>query len=200
MGGTFDPVHYGHLAAAEEARSRFGLARVIFVPSGRPPHKPELAVTPAEARYEMVVLATASNPAFETSRIELDRPGPSYSADTMEWYRRQFGAEARLYFITGADAVLELMSWHEPERLLQVCELIAVMRPGYDLGALGEALGPELLERVHSIEAPGVEVSSTELRRRAGSGQSLRYLAPPAVIKYIENRGLYRTEPRRGKG
>lgn len=191
MGGTFDPIHYGHLAAAEEARARFGLERVIFVPSGRPPHKKEREVSPAEARYEMVVLATASNHAFEVSRVEVDRPGPSYSTDTMEWYRRTLGAEVKLYFITGADAVLEIMSWHEPERLGRLCEFIAVMRPGYDLGALGRALGPEFLARTHVLEVPGVEVSSTEIRRRAGAGKSLRYLTPPAVIGYIESRRLY---------
>ncbi len=194
MGGTFDPIHFGHLAAAEEARRRFGLGRLIFIPNGQPPHKKEYAVSPAEARYEMVVLATASNPAFETSRIEVDRPGPSYSADTLEWLRGSLGAEAKLYFITGADAMLEIMTWHEPERLARTCEFIAVMRPGYDLGPLKKAVVPDLLARTHVLEAPGVEVSSTELRRRAGAGESLRYLTPPAVISYIAERGLYAPE------
>jgi len=194
MGGTFDPVHYGHLAAAEEARTRFGLERVIFVPNGRPPHKKEYVVSPAEVRYEMVVLAAASNPAFETSRLEVERAGPSYSADTMEWFRELLGAQVRLYFITGADAMLDILNWHEPQRLGKVCEFVAVMRPGYDLGPLHEALGPELLARTHVLEAPGVEVSSTELRRRAAAGESLRYLTPPSVISYIEGRRLYITE------
>jgi nicotinate-nucleotide adenylyltransferase len=194
MGGTFDPVHYGHLAAAEEARRRFELARVIFVPSGRPPHKKEREVSPAEARYEMVALATASNPAFEASRVEVDRPGPSYSADTMEWFRRSLGEEVKLYFITGADAMLEIMTWHDPQRLGRVCEFIAVMRPGYELGPLEKALGPALLARTQVLEVAGVAVSSTELRRRAVSGRSLRYLTPPAVISYIRGRRLYALE------
>ncbi len=191
MGGTFDPIHYGHLAAAEEARTRFCLARVIFVPNNHPPHKKEYRVSPAEARYEMVVLATASNPAFEVSRIELDRPGPSYSADTMGRFRELFGPAVSLYFITGADAMLDILNWHEPQRLAKVCEFIAVTRPGYDLGPLREALGAELLARTHVLEAPGVDASSTDLRRRAASGESLRYLTPPAVISYIESARLY---------
>jgi nicotinate-nucleotide adenylyltransferase len=193
MGGTFDPIHYGHLAAAEEARARFGLDRVIFVPNRHPPHKEERAVSPAEMRYEMVVLATALNPAFEASRIEVDRPGPSYSADTMERFRELLGPQVRLYFITGADAVLEITTWHDPPRLAGTCEFVAVMRPGYDLAALEQALGPELRARTHMLEVPGVEVSSTELRRRAAAGESLRYLTPPAVVSYIEGRGLYRS-------
>jgi len=194
MGGTFDPVHYGHLAAAEEARRRFGLEGVIFVANGQPPHKKEYLVSPAEARYEMVVLATAANPGFEASRVEVDRAGPSYSADTMEWFRRQLGAAVRLYFITGADAMLDMMNWHEPQRLAKACEFIAVVRPGYELGPLHQTLGPEVLARTHLLEAPGVEVSSTELRRRAAAGESLRYLTPPAVISYIEGRRLYARE------
>jgi nicotinate-nucleotide adenylyltransferase len=192
MGGTFDPVHLGHLVAAEEARVRFGLARVIFVPNGSPPHKKAYDVTPAERRYDMVVLATASNPAFEASRIELDRPGPSYTIDTLQAFRSQLGPGARLHFITGADAVLELLTWREPERILQSCELIAVTRPGYDLRRLGEALGPDLLARIHTLEVPAVDISSTELRKRAAAGESLRYLTPHPVVRYIVAHNLYR--------
>ncbi len=191
MGGTFDPVHYGHLAAAEEARKRFGLERVIFVPNGQPPHKKGYTVSPAEMRYEMVALATASNPAFETSRIELDRDGPSYAADTMMQFKERLGQTTKLYFITGADAMLDILNWHEPQRMAKVCEFIAVTRPGYDLGPLRKALGPELLARTHVLEAPGVEISSTELRRRVAGGESLRYLTAPAVISYIQGRRLY---------
>jgi nicotinate-nucleotide adenylyltransferase len=200
MGGTFDPIHYGHLAAAEEARARFRLDRVIFVPNRHPPHKQERAVSPAEMRYEMVVLATALNPAFEASRIEVDRPGPSYSADTMERFRELLGPPVRLYFITGADAVSEIMTWHDPQRLARTCEFVAVMRPGHDLAALERALSPALRARTHVLEAPGVAVSSSELRRRAAAGESLRYLTPPAVVSYIESKGLYRAGgPGQGK-
>jgi len=191
MGGTFDPIHLGHLVAAEEARVRFDLDQVIFVPNGVPPHKKDYAVTPAEHRYAMVVLATAANPAFETSRLELDRPGPSYTVDTMREFRRQFGEECRLYFITGADAMLETLTWRQPEEIAALCEFIAVARPRYDLARLSKALSAEIMARVHVLDIPGVEVSSTELRRRAATGESLRYLTPPAVARYLETNRLY---------
>jgi nicotinate-nucleotide adenylyltransferase len=191
MGGTFDPIHFGHLVAAQEACVRFRLARVIFVPNGRPPHKKDYPVTPAERRYDMVVLAAASNPAFETSRIEVDRPGPSYAADTLKQLRDQLGPDSALYFITGADAIMEILTWHQPERLAESCEFIAVTRPGYDLRRLEETLTSDLLARTHVLAVPGVNISSTELRARAAAGQSLRYLTPHAVACYIEAHGLY---------
>jgi nicotinate-nucleotide adenylyltransferase len=192
MGGTFDPIHFGHLVAAEEARVRFSLDRVVFVPNGHPPHKKPYVVTPAERRYEMVVLATASNPSFETSRIEIDRPGPSYSVDTVRAFRGQFGAGAKLYFVTGVDALIEIGTWHEPAKLLELCELIAVTRPGYMAERLRAALAPEVLARTHLLDIPRVDVSSTELRERSAAGQPLRYLTPEPVVRYIEARGLYR--------
>jgi nicotinate-nucleotide adenylyltransferase len=191
MGGTFDPIHLGHLVAAEEARVRFGLGRVIFVPNRVPPHKKDYEVTAAEHRYAMVVLATAENPHFETSRIELERPGPSYTVDTMREFRRQLGEEGWLYFITGADAMLETLTWRQPEELAALCEFIAVARPGYDLARLSGTLSAEIMARVHGLDIPGVEVSSTELRRRAAAGESLRYLTPTAVARYIEMNRLY---------
>jgi nicotinate-nucleotide adenylyltransferase len=187
MGGTFDPIHFGHLAAAEEARIRFSLGRVIFVANGSPPHKKAYAVTPAEQRHEMVVLATASNARFETSRIEVDRPGPSYAVDTV-----QVGPEAKLYFITGADAILEILTWHEPEELARRCDFIAVTRPGYDAAEMNSSLAECLRNSTHLLHVPGVAVSSTELRTRAAQGLSLRYLTPDPVVGYIESRGLYR--------
>ncbi len=191
MGGTFDPIHLGHLAAAEEARARFHLDRVVFVPNGRPPHRPGYLPTPAENRYDMVVLATASNPAFEVSRTEIDRPGLSYSADTVEELRRRFGPDTRIYFIAGADALLEIPTWRDPERLAQSCEFVAVSRPGYDLTGLREALPPNLLSRMHMTEVPGVHISSSQLRRRAAAGEPLRYLTPLPVERYIAAHGLY---------
>ncbi len=191
MGGTFDPIHYGHLVAAEEARVRFKLERVIFVPNGRPPHKKDYAVTAAERRYEMTFLATANNARFETCRIELDREGPSYSVDTVAQFRHRFGSDTRLYFITGADAMLEFMTWHDPHRLADMCEFIAVVRPGYDIRRLEEALGRRVMARCRVLETPGVDISSTELRRRAASGESLRYLTPPAVERYIGGCRVY---------
>ena len=192
LGGTFDPIHFGHLVAAEEARTRFSLDRVIFVPNGDPPHKKLYAVTPAERRYEMVVLATASNPFFEASRMEIDRPGPSYSVDTIRALRGQFGAGAALYLITGLDALIEIATWHEPGKLLELCELIAVTRPGYEAERLRAVLTAPMLERTHVLDIPRVDVSSTELRERAAAGQALRYLTPEPVVRYIEARGLYR--------
>jgi nicotinate-nucleotide adenylyltransferase len=194
MGGTFDPIHLGHLVAAEEARVRFGLDRVIFVPNGAPPHKKDYDVSSAEHRYAMVVLATASNPHFEASRLELDRPGPSYTVDTMREFRRQFGEACRLYFITGADAMLETLTWRHPEEIAALCEFLAVARPGYDLARLSGALSPKLMSRLHILDTPGIEVSSTELRRRAAAGESLRYLTPPAVARYIETHRPYRSK------
>lgn len=195
MGGTFDPIHFGHLAAAEEARQRFQLARVLFIPNGRPPHKPDYVPSPGEQRYDMVVLATAPNPAFEASRIEIDRPGLSYSIDTLRELRDQLGPNAESYFIAGADALLEMLTWRQPERLAELCEFIAVSRPGYDLHQLQQAMPPELLSRMHLLEVPGVLVSSTELRRRAAAGLSLRYLTPRPVARYIAAHGLYSHSP-----
>jgi nicotinate-nucleotide adenylyltransferase len=191
MGGTFDPIHFGHLAAAEEARIRFDLARVIFIPNGQPPHKKDYPVTEAERRYEMVVLATASNPAFEASRIEIDRAGPSYAVDTLRALRAELDNAATLYFITGADAILEILTWRHPEKLAQECEFIAVTRPGYDIRRLEHALSSELLARTHVLRVPGVDISSTELRARAGTGGSLRYLTQESVVRYIAGHRLY---------
>ncbi len=140
----------------------------------------------------MVELATASNPFFETSRIEIDLPGPSYSVDTVRAFREQFGAGSELYFITGVDAPTEIATWHEPERLLELCELIAVTRPGDQAEQLRAALTPQMLARTHLLDIPRVDVSSTELRERAAAGQPLRYLTPEPVVRYIEARGLYR--------
>jgi len=191
MGGTFDPIHLGHLVAAEEARLRFGLDRVVFMPNGEPPHKRDYQVTSAEHRYAMVALAVAGNPDFEASRLEIERPGPSYTVDTMRFFREQLGPRGRLYFITGADAMLEVLTWHQPEEIARLCEFIAVARPGYDSARLAAALRPEIWRRVRVLDIPGVAVSSSELRARAAAGESLRYLVPPAVAQYIASHHLY---------
>jgi nicotinate-nucleotide adenylyltransferase len=193
MGGTFDPIHFGHLVAAEEARVRFKLSRVIFVPNGNPPHKKGYQVTPAALRCDMVTLATAGNPWFETSRIEVERPGPSYAVDTVRAFRQQLPPDTTLYFITGADAILEILTWRQPQALAESCEFIAVTRPGCDLRRLQQALSPELLAHTHTLDVPGVDISSTELRRRAACGESLRYLTPQAAARYIDAHRLYRS-------
>ncbi|MFA0756452.1 MAG: hypothetical protein YPKNTGVA_001973 [Candidatus Fervidibacter sp.] len=192
MGGTFDPIHYGHLVAAEEARHRFGLACVMFVPCGQPPHKKTYAVTPAEHRYAMTLLATASNPHFVVSRLEIDRPGPSYSVDTVRLLRQQF-PDAELFFITGADAVLEILTWKDSDELIGLCRFIAVTRPGYDLQQL-ERLPAHYLERIMPLAIPGVDISSTLIRERVRRGEPIRYLTPDAVCDYIAKHGLYRSE------
>ncbi|HEY8394851.1 MAG TPA: nicotinate-nucleotide adenylyltransferase [Thermaerobacter sp.] len=193
LGGTFDPIHIGHLVAAEAARTRFRLDRVLFVPAGQPPHKDPSAVAAAEHRYRMTVLATAGNPYFYTTRLELERSGPSYTIDTI----RQLAAMARpasLFFIAGADAVVTLPSWRGGTALLDECELIVVTRPGFSRRALEEFLNglpAERRRRVHLLAIPGIDISSTELRERVATGQSIRYLVPASVEDYVYKYGLY---------
>jgi nicotinate-nucleotide adenylyltransferase len=190
MGGTFDPIHLGHLLAGEETRLRFGLDQVIFVPNREPPHKRDYQVSPPEHRFAMVALATASNAYFEASRVEIDRPGPSYTVDTMRLFRERFGEACRLYFIIGVDAILEPVAWHQPEEIARLCEFVIVTRPGYKLEQSATArLGPEA--HIHVLPIAGLEISSTELRRRAACGESLRYLTPSAVQRYLEVNRLY---------
>jgi nicotinate-nucleotide adenylyltransferase len=189
MGGTFDPIHNGHLVAAQEALWQFQLDEVVFMPTGQPWQKP-YGVSPAEDRYRMTVLATAANPAFSVSRIELDNPGPSYTADTLRRLRAGLGPDDRVFFVTGADAVLDLHSWKEPEEVLRQAEIIATTRPGWDLGTLEERV-PGTAGRVHVITIPALDISSTELRARVAAGAPVRYLVPDAVARHIAERGLY---------
>lgn len=193
MGGTFDPIHHGHLAAAEETAEHYGASRVIFMPNRQPPHKRGYAVSPAEDRYLMTVLATNSNPRFEVSRLELDREGPSYTIDTLRALRALLGEQTPLLFITGADAVLEIATWHEAEAVLREGRFVAVHRPGYDLGRLATAVGPEAMRHIEPIALRELDISSTDLRERVARGQSIRYLTPEPVREYIARRGLYRT-------
>ncbi len=195
MGGTFDPIHFAHLLIAEDVRRRFRLPQVLFMPSGSPPHKKQYEVTSAEDRYIMAVLATCDNPHFAVSRIELDRPGPSHTIDTIRELKARIGEQAQVSFVTGADAVLEILSWHEPDAILDEARLLAVPRPGFDLGKLDETLGAERASKVTIIDAPIAGISSTMIRERVRAGESIRYLTPRAVIDYIAKRGLYRDEP-----
>lgn len=194
MGGTFDPIHYGHLVAAEAARTCFGLSEVIFVPSGNPPHKADRSVSTPEHRFLMTVLATTTNPYFRVSRVEIDRPGPSYTVDTIEALRERLEADARVYFITGADAVMEMMTWNRPEAILQMCELIAATRPGYppaDIRRLRKAIPEANAKRVHTIEVPALAISSSDIRARVAQGKPIKYLVPETVEHYILKSGLY---------
>ena len=187
MGGTFDPIHNGHLVAAEEARWQFGLDEVVFVPAGRPWQKRD--VTPAEDRYLLTMLATARNPHFSVSRLEIDRGGPTYTLETLRALRDFHGADAELLFITGADAVLEILTWKDPEAVLDTARFIAATRPEYELGRLD--LG-RFGDRVSVIQIPALAISSTDIRRRVREGRPIQYLVPPEVAAYIDERQLYR--------
>jgi len=191
MGGTFDPVHYGHLLVAEEARQQYQLDEVVFVPNNISPHKKDYQVSRAEGRYAMVVLATADNPQFCVSRQELERPGPSYSIDTIRAFRQELGPNVQLYFITGADAILEILTWRQPQDILSECQLIAAYRPGFDLKKIGAVLGEDLASKVQMLAMPAMDISSTQIRQRVAQGQSIRYLTPPAVADYIYKHNLY---------
>lgn len=194
LGGTFDPVHLGHLAIAEQARSRLNLSRVIFIPAGEPWLKSDRDITPANHRVEMVRLAIAGNPYFELSTVEVERPGPSYSVDTIAILREQLGDDCSLFFLLGWDSLAELPRWKEPARLIRMCRLVAITRPGYskpDLGAM-EPLVPGVSKNVLWLEIPPVDISSSEIRQRVARGLSIRDLVPPKVAEYIEEHRLYR--------
>lgn len=193
LGGTFDPLHLGHLVLAEEARGQLGLERVLFVPAREQWLKAGLAVSPVEDRVEMVQRGIAGNPHFRLSRVEVDRPGPSYTADTMEILQRELGEEARLFFLLGWDSLADLPRWRQPERLLRACTLAAFPRPGVGEESLArlEATIPSLSGRLVLLKGPQVDISGTEIRRRVAAGGSLRYLVPEGVEAYIRERGLY---------
>lgn len=194
MGGTFDPIHNGHLFAAEAVRQGFGLDVVIFIPAARPPHKMSGEVSDPEARYLMVELATADNPYFVVSRMELDRPGPSHTVDTISTLKENIGYGADIYFITGADAMQDLCKWKDYDTLLELCKIVAVARPGYSLKAtesLRARLGDALSARIYPFEVPALAISSSEIRERVRTGKSIKYLVPPAVEHYIRKAGLY---------
>ena len=196
FGGTFDPIHNAHLAVAEEAAETLGLERVLFVPAGEPPHKPGRAITPADDRLAMVELAIAGNPRFAVDRRELDRPGPSYTVDTLEALRADrlaAGQSVDLTLVLSAEAFLGLMSWREPRRVLELARVVVAPRDGYpDAGPdfLAEHL-PDFADRATFLDGPRMRLSASDLRARVASGRSLRYLVPDAVSGYIGDHGLY---------
>ncbi|MFZ5916125.1 MAG: nicotinate-nucleotide adenylyltransferase [Chloroflexota bacterium] len=193
LGGTFDPIHIGHLFAAEEARTRLGLERVLFVPAGLPPHKLDVPVTPVEHRLNMVQLAIADNPHLVLSRVDVDRFGPSYTVDTIELLRDEHGPDTELHFIMGSDSLADLLTWHRPERLIRLCRIVALTRPNglVDLEELNRLL-PGAIARIQMLEMPLLQISSSDLQRRVRAGFSIRYLVPMAVEAYIEQHQLYR--------
>lgn len=191
MGGTFDPVHQGHLVTAEAALHAFGLDEVMFVPTGRPWMKADREVSPAEDRYLMTVIATSSNPKFSVSRVELERDGPTYAVDTLRAIRAEVGDDCELFFITGADAILEIFHWKDPEEVLGLAHFIAATRPGYDLARF-EKEAPTSHPKVSVMDVPALAISSSDVRRRVAAGEPIRYLVPEGVQMYIEKAGLYR--------
>ena len=185
MGGTFDPIHHGHLVAASEVQARFDLDEVVFVPTGEPYEKGR--VSPAEDRYLMTVIATASNPRFHVSRADVDRDGPTYTIDTLRDMRAIYGPDAALFFITGADALERILSWKNALEMLSVAHFVGVTRPGFELS--DEHL-PE--DSVTLVEVPAMAISSTACRMRVSAGKPVWYLVPDGVVQYINKRGLYR--------
>jgi nicotinate-nucleotide adenylyltransferase len=189
MGGTFDPIHHGHLVAASEVQSWFALDEVRFVPTGEPWQKSARVVTPAEDRYLMTVIATAANPRFSVSRIDIDRPGPTYTIDTLTDLRSELGADVDLYFITGADALAQILSWHNVDKLFALAHFVGCTRPGHALHDTGLPA-----HAVTLVEVPALAISSTECRTRVSVGEPVWYLVPDGVVQYISKRRLYAAE------
>lgn len=191
MGGTFNPIHFGHLVTAEQALYSYNLAKVIFIPTGQPPHK-KGEILNAEERYLMTVMATVHHPKFFVSRIEIDRAGPSYTIDTLKQLKQVLGEKKELFFITGADAVWEILTWKEPEELALYSQFIAATRPGYDLAKFKRIKkeNPNLPE-IHFMEIPALAISSTDIRTRIKNNFPCRYLLPDVVYDYIIKEGHY---------
>jgi len=196
VGGTFDPVHYGHLVIAEEVRVSLHLAEVMFIPTGQPPHKPGQVITAAQHRAEMVQLAIASNPYFTCSPIEVEQPGPSYTVDTLRRLRRQWGTQTALYFVIGWDSLEEFHTWHRPTEILALLtHPVAVKRPGYveavEQRETLEARVPGIKQRLLVVPAPQLAISSTDLRQRVAQGRPIKYQTPETVEQYIIRHRLY---------
>jgi nicotinate-nucleotide adenylyltransferase len=185
MGGTFDPIHHGHLVAASEVQDRFDLDEVVFVPTGQPYEKG--AVSPAEDRYLMTVIATASNPRFHVSRADIDRDGPTYTVDTLRDLNAVYGRDVELFFITGADALAKILSWKDAFEMLSLAHFVGVTRPGFELS--GDHLPADT---VTLVEVPAMAISSSDCRGRVAAGKPVWYLVPDGVVQYIAKRGLYR--------
>lgn len=186
MGGTFDPIHHGHLVAASEVANRFGLDEVVFVPTGQPWQKADTPVSPAEDRYLMTVIATASNPDFRVSRVDVDRDGPTYTVDTLRDLQAEYGPDAQLFFITGADALGRILSWKNLSEIFELAHFIGVTRPGFQL--TDDHLPADT---VSLVQVPAMAISSTDCRARVTRGEPVWYLVPDGVVQYIAKRGLY---------
>jgi len=187
LGGTFNPVHYGHLAVAAEVVEEFGLDKVSFVPVYLPPHKDDSDIAPSQDRFQMCLLATRSHHSFSVSSLELERGGKSYSIETVKEFLNIYGKDTSLYFITGADTILEIFTWKDIEELLQLCEFIVASRPGFPT----DGIDKRVLQRAHLINGPDLDISSTEIRRRVSEGRNIKYLVPEKVEEYICEHKLY---------
>lgn len=200
FGGTFNPIHHGHLAIAEEVRAKFNLDKVIFVPTFAPPHKESMDLVDAKKRLIMVHLAAVSNPCFEVSNIEVDRGGKSYTFDTVKYFSQHFGEKVQLYFIVGADMLAEIATWKNIEELVKICRFIAVSRPGYDvqkifnqcfLASENYVAASNLLENIILENTTMLDISATDIRRRVKEWKSIKYLLPEPVEQFIHNNHLY---------
>ena len=191
MGGTFDPIHHGHLVAASEVQSWFDLDQVVFVPTGEPWQKADRKVSPAEHRYLMTVIATAANPRFEVSRVDIDRHGPTYTIDTLRELREQM-PDADLYFITGADAMAAILTWRDHDELFDLAHFVGCTRPGHEMDEQTLAGLPP--EKTTLVEIPALAISSTDCRGRVGKGEPVWYLVPDGVVQYIGKHDLYRKD------
>lgn len=189
MGGTFDPIHHGHLVAASEVATTFALDEVVFVPTGRPYQKSMREVTPAEHRYLMTVIATASNPRFTVSRVDVDRPGETYTIDTLRDLRAEYGETTELFFITGADALAQIMTWKDLDELFSLAHFVGVTRPGHELVTDGLPT-----DGLSLLQIPALAISSTDCRARVEDDMPVWYLVPDGVVQYIAKHELYRSE------
>ncbi|MDN5725777.1 MAG: nicotinate-nucleotide adenylyltransferase [Propionibacteriales bacterium] len=189
MGGTFDPIHHGHLVAASEVASTFELDEVVFVPTGQPWQKADRRVSAPEDRYLMTSIAIASNPRFTASRVDIDRAGPTYTVDTLKDLRAERGSDAALFFITGADALAQILTWRGVEEVFDLAHFVGVTRPGVDLDSPTIEKLPA--DRITLMEVPALAISSTDCRERVMGGQPIWYLVPDGIVQYIAKRGLY---------
>jgi len=192
MGGTFDPIHHGHLVAASEVQSWFDLDQVLFVPTGEPWQKVDRQVTPAEHRYLMTVIATAANPRFEVSRVDIDRQGFTYTIDTLRELHQQH-PEADLYFITGADALAAILTWRDHEELFDLAHFVGCTRPGHEINE--QTLSGLPQDKITLVEIPALAISSTACRNRVVAGEPVWYLVPDGVVQYLAKHDLYRKDP-----
>jgi len=194
FGGTFNPVHCGHLIIAETVREKMCLDKVLFIPSGQPPHKPDSMVIDAEYRFELVQRAVSTNRFFEASRVEIDREGFTYTVNTLTTLREIYGRETGLFFIIGADIIPELTTWKDFRSVFGLCEFAAVLRPGYDSKKIEDDIG-QLRQKyglnIHMVDAPLIDISSSDIRKRCGAGRTIKYLVPESVEEYIITKGLY---------